>query len=115
MNSIMTAAADSSVLFAFLDTMGGPDFLLLYAVWFFLTFGTVLILRWRGKGGALATLGGVAAFELPGLARWGVGSANGMHEWGFLFLMMIVGGILFLLRFESRGGSGGTHHQGEGP
>jgi uncharacterized membrane protein YgcG len=96
--------------FDFLHTMRGPDFLLLYFIWFIVTFGTVLLFRWRGKDTPLVTLGGLACYELLGLVRIIVGSMHGMQKWDFLILMMVIGGVIFLIRasFNQSNGDGGS-------
>src|SRR5262245_12946992 len=90
MASIIWGRFDSS---RFLYTMPGPDFLLLYLVWFLVLWVTVLLVRHAGFDTPLTTIGGLLAFEGLGAARYFVGSAHGMHKWTFLFLMMIVGGF----------------------
>lgn len=96
--------------FDFLHTMRGPDFLLLYAVWFLVTFGSVLLFRWRGHDTPLTTAIGLAVYELLGVVRIISGSAHGMHKWEFLIAMMFVGAIIFLIRveFNQSNGSGGS-------
>src|SRR5258706_170088 len=104
----MLAQSDGGI-FSFLHTMKGPEFLALCFVWFVLTFATVLILRWRGFDTPVTTFIGLFCFELLGIVRMIVGSAYGMHKWGFLIAMMIVGGIIFFLRaehFDNSGDSG---------
>lgn len=96
---------------SFLKTMQGPDFLVLYLVWFGLTWISMLVLRHKVSDTLLTSLSGLLAFEGLGVARFLVGSANGMHKWDFLFLMMGVGALFFVLRAEnfesgSDGGSG---------
>ena len=109
---ILAQTADQGIL-GFLHTMRGPDFLLLFGVWFLVTFGGVLLFRWRGQDTPFTTITGLAGYELLGIVRIIDGSAHGMHNWGFLILMMIIGGIIFLIRaehFENTGndGSGGS-------
>ena len=92
--SSILAQADNGI-FSFLHTMEGPEFLGLYLVWFAVVFVTVLILRWRGRDSPVTTVVGVACFELLGVARMIVGSAHGLHQWEFLIVMMILGGLAF--------------------
>src|SRR5262249_48792559 len=87
----------------FLQSMKGPDFLFLYAVWFVITFGSVLLLRWRGYDNTLVTLTGLGLFAGLGLARYLVGSFYGMHKWSFLFLVMFIRALCFLIRLQQNG------------
>ena len=108
--SHILAAADDGAI-SFLTTMEGPEFLALFAGWFVLTFVTVLVLRWRGYDTPFTTIIGLICFELPGVARIVDGSAHGMHKWVILILMMVVGGLGFLIRmknFNRSDGSGGS-------
>lgn len=100
--------AEGEGVFSFLHTMPGPDFLWLFGGWFVLTFGTVLVLRWRGHDTPLTTGVGLLCFEALGAARMIVGSAHGMHQWDFLIFMMVGGAVLFFLRAQSSGKSGGS-------
>ena len=102
------AQADSG-LFRFLHTLRGPDFLLLFWVWFLVTFCSVLLWRWRVADSPLVSLIGLLGFEALGVARMIDGSAHGLHKWGFLILMMVAGGIAFFIRakhFKTGGGDG---------
>ena len=84
--------------FGFLQTMRGPDFLLLYLVWFIISFGVVLVTRWRGNDSAWVTLAGLFVYEALGFLRIVIGSMHDLHRWTFLVLMMIFGGLIFLIR-----------------
>src|SRR5580692_5947155 len=97
--SSVFAQADGGV-FSFLHTMDGPDFLFVYAGWFVVSFVAVLVFRWSGRDSAATTLIGFLCYESLGVVRIIVGSAYGMHRWGFLIAMMIVGGLVFFLRAE---------------
>ncbi len=94
--------------FDFLPTIKGPDFLFLYALWFAALFVAVLMLRSAGHDTPLVSGVGLALFEGLGVARYLVGSAQGMHRWEYLGVMMLVGGSCFVLRVESFKGSGGS-------
>jgi uncharacterized membrane protein YgcG len=96
--------------YGFLYTMRGPDFLWLYFVWFIVSFGVVLLTRWRGNDSPWVTAFGVLAYEGLGLLRIVVGSMHDLHRWTFLILMMILGGLIFFIRveFTRSGGDGGT-------
>lgn len=85
---------------SFLETMQGPDFLVLYLVWFGLTWIGMLVVRHKITDTPWTSLGGMLAFEGLGVARFLVGSAHGMHKWDFLFMMMGVGALFFVLRAE---------------
>jgi len=91
---------------SYLEGMTGPQFLGLYAIWFLVVFGGLLLLRWRGLNTPALTLTGLACYEVPGLLRMFVFSEAYMHKWVFLIAMMVLGGIAFLVRIEN-GSDGG--------
>jgi hypothetical protein len=93
------AQAGGGIL-AFFGTMQGPDFLGLYLGWFFLTRLTVMFLRHFGHDTTATTLIGLVCYELLAVARIIAGTAHGLHRWGFLIAMMVVGGLIFFLRAE---------------
>ncbi|MSU36083.1 MAG: hypothetical protein EXS36_13470 [Pedosphaera sp.] len=103
------AAAEDGV-FSFLHTLNGPEFLGLFAAWFALTFVTVLILRKLGRDTPLTSIIGLSCFELLGMLGIIIGSAHGLHTWEYLILMMVLGGVAFLLRvdFKSSADSSGS-------
>lgn len=88
----------------FLSTVPGPVFLLIYLLWFFLVWATVLVLRQTGYDTKLTTIGGLVLFEGLGLVRFVLGSSHGMHNWTGLFIMMGVGALFFLVRLDHLGG-----------
>jgi uncharacterized membrane protein YgcG len=93
-------------IFDFLGTMKGPEFLVLFFVWFLLLFGAVLLLRRWGFDTPVTTLTGFVLFEALGVARYLIGSASGMRKWEIMVFMMILGGIAFFTRgSSSRGGA----------
>ena len=97
-------------LFDFLHTMPGEDFLLLCVVWLLVIWLMVLFLRAKDFDTPITTAAGLILFEGLGLARLVVGSAYGMHRWGFMIVMMI-GGSFFLHparreHFRAKGGRG---------
>jgi hypothetical protein len=89
-----------------LETLRGPEFLVVYAVWFFVCWSGLLFLRSCGLDRPLTTILALALFEALGLARFLIGSAMGLHRWTFLFLMMGIGALFFLTR--ARRADGGT-------
>jgi hypothetical protein len=98
-------------LFDSFQNMPGEEFLVFYGLWLLALRVTVLILRSKGFDTALVTMSGIGAFLVPGMLRYMVGSAHGMHRWGFMFIMMVVGTIVFILRahhFDNMGGGGWT-------
>ena len=103
--ALLAAASNASDPLRFLHTMRGPDFLVLYAVWFVILFAAVLILRHTGFDNGFTTLGGLTLFLGLGIARIAVGTAHGMHNWSYLIMMMIFGAIFFLARLEQVSGS----------
>ncbi|MDB6130665.1 MAG: hypothetical protein JWM04_1772, partial [Verrucomicrobiales bacterium] len=96
---LFLAEADAGI-FSFLHTMRGPAFLVVYAVWFFLLFGIILLIRHRGNDSRLVTLVVIGAFEALGIARIFVGSSHGLHKWQFLLAMMVVGFVAFIMRTD---------------
>ncbi|HEY5704112.1 MAG TPA: hypothetical protein VIS96_00895 [Terrimicrobiaceae bacterium] len=101
-------------IFDFLGTMKGPEFVALYVVWFLLLFGAVLLLRRWGFDTRVTTLTGFVLFEGLGVARYLIGSANGMQNWGFMAPMMIVGGVMFFTRGSSSNGGALSSDSGGG-
>jgi uncharacterized membrane protein YgcG len=96
-------------VFDFLQNMPGEEFLVFYGLWLLALWVTVLILRSKGLDTALLTVSAIASFEIPGIIRYFVGSAHGMHKWGFMFIMMVAGTLAFILRahhFDNMGGGG---------
>ena len=87
--------------FNFLPPVDGPTFLKLYAGWFVLTFGAVLLFRWRGHDTMVTTIIGLLSYETLGALRMVIGSLAGMHRWDYLILMMFFGGIIFFVRVQS--------------
>src|ERR1700722_12544318 len=83
-------------LFDFFHTMPGEDFLVLYAVWLLVTWVMVLVLRAKDFDTPITTISGLVLFEGVGVLRYLIGSAHGMHRWGFMAAMM-VGGIFFFV------------------
>lgn len=102
----------------FLGTMSGPDFLVLFLVWFAFTYGAVLVCRAGGMDSPMLTLGGIALFEALAVVRFIAGIQHGMHRWNIMFIMMIVGGIIFAIRkgdiHSAGGGSAGAGSSGCG-
>ena len=94
--------------------MSGPDFLELYFVWFLVTFGVVLLCRWRGHDTPAVTITGLLAYEGLGAVRFVIGTIDGLHRWDFMALMMIFGGLIFFVRTKSGGSGGGWWNQGRG-
>lgn len=84
--------------------MSGPEFLIFYMLWFLLVFVVVLFLRYLGYDKPIITISGLALFLGVGVARWVLGSSEGLHKWFGLAAMMFFGTILFLIRFQSSGG-----------
>jgi hypothetical protein len=101
-------ASANGTLTDLLGTMNGPDFLVVYAAWFALTFGAVFLIRLMYVDDASAAVNdfrdifisgiGAVFFLGLGMARFVVGSAHGMRQWDHLYLMMLAGGVCFLLR-----------------
>ncbi|HAB14830.1 MAG TPA: hypothetical protein PLX89_09850 [Verrucomicrobiota bacterium] len=94
--------------FSFLYSVNGPEFLALFAGWFVVVFGTVLVLRWRGMDTPAVTAAGLIIFESLGIVRIMMGSSHGLHRWTILIIFMVVGGLAFSMRAEHFRGSGSS-------
>lgn len=87
-----------------LETLRGPEFLLVYGFWFLACWSGLLFLRSCGFDRPLTTVLVLSAFEALGIARFLIGSAAGLHRWTFLFLMMGIGALFFLIRVRRSDG-----------
>jgi len=84
----------------------GPEFLGYYAiVWAVTFFGSFLFkaAAWGSKAGVV----GFFIFEGLGVARIVNGLSRGMHIFGFLILMMVAGGVFYMIRLGIESSSGG--------
>ena len=90
----------------FLRTMTGPEFLVLYFVWFVLVFGAVLLLRRWGFDNPVTTVVGLVVFAGLGIARYAIGSEAGMKSWDGLITMTILGSVVFVTRWGDSNGGG---------
>ncbi len=94
---------------AFLESIKGPDFLFIYAVWFLLIRIILGILRKGEQDTPQATLGALVLFEGLGFFRIWDGSNHGMHKWELLIVEMLIGGFLMVVRLDQLpSGGGGT-------
>jgi hypothetical protein len=100
--------------FDFLRTMKGDEFLVLFFVWFFLLFWAVHLLRRLGYDTPLTTVTVFVLFEGLGVARFLIGSAEGMQNWNVMFFMMVLGGISFFIRGSKSDGGGVASDSGGG-
>ena len=100
----------------FLETMRGHPFLLVYLGWFLVTWIGMLVVRYKVADTIWTSIGGLLAFESLGGVRYLIGSADGMHQWEFMFMMMIIGGVFFLARVDNSasGSNGGWSGSGCG-
>jgi uncharacterized membrane protein YgcG len=87
-------------MFDFLGTMKGPEFLGLFIFWFFLMWGSLLFLRYRGFDTPVVTVGCLLIFEGLGVARIWIGSEAELHHWTILIVMMFIGPWFFVIRLE---------------
>lgn len=94
----------------FVETVRGPEFLVLFFGWFLLCWTTLLALRKTGRDHPLTTIVMLMLFEGVGVARYVIGSAAGMECWNGLFLMMAIGALFFIVREHATG----THQDGGG-
>lgn len=80
--------------------MSGPEFLLFYVIIFLFTWlGSLALRSALAQYGQLVTVVGLLVFESVGAARIATGLFRDMHKFGFLVLMMIMGGFFFFIRF----------------
>ena len=87
--------------FGFLHQLKGPDFLLLYFLWFLFLWVAVLMIRRFALDSPLTTLAGLLLFEGLGVARFVAGSSHGMHKWDIQILMMAVAPLFFVIRLRN--------------
>lgn len=95
------------VLTLLTQDLNGPDFLVFYLVLFFVTlFGGGIV---RAKLKQVPGVGVLALvlFEAVGVIRIITGLEKGMHKFGFLIGLMIVGGFVFVFKFLSRSSGSG--------
>jgi len=100
-------------IFDFLWTMKGPEFLVLYFVWFLLLYGAVFFLRRWGLDTRVTTYAGLIPFVAVGVARFYLGSGQGMENFGGLVAMMVLGYVAFHVR-RSDSDRGGFYFEGGG-
>ena len=87
--------------------MKGPEFLKFYlGVWVVTFFGSMILKMFAW--GQYAGIVGCILFEGLGVSRIYTGIQQGMHQFGYLFLMMLIGGFFYLARLgaDSASGSG---------
>src|SRR5579872_2974500 len=85
---IVAAIEDYFHVFAAMD---GPSFLLVYVVWLLVLWLGVILLRACNYDTPLVSVTGLVLFEGGGVLRYFIGSAHGMHRWGFMIALMLVG------------------------
>ena len=90
-------------LIKYLGEVRGPEFLVVYAVMFVIFFAPVLVIRKVWQDHWVVTTAGLVAFEGLGVARIYFAAQQGKHRIGFLLIMMLLGGIIFLLRAKETG------------
>jgi len=105
-------------LLEFFFTMTGQEFLAFYVVWFLTLYGARWVLRKGGADAPWITLVALALFEGVGLLRIIGGMHHDKHKWVILIVFMLIGAVLFLLRWASSGsngtGGGGCGYAGGG-
>jgi uncharacterized membrane protein YgcG len=104
MTTFLSIAIWDSGFPAFLHTMKGPQFLIVYVLWFWLLFGALWILRRRGFERPFVDFIAALLFIGLGVARIIIGSAYGLHKFELLILLMIVGTIFLSSRLDRTGG-----------
>lgn len=81
-----------------IDEMKGPDFLFFYILLFVGVFILSSLVRWFWKDIIAISLLGFIFFELVAVIRYIDASKNGMKNFGFMIILMIIGGIIFFIR-----------------
>ncbi len=97
--------------YAFFEGMKGPEFLVFYGFFAVLVLIAATTLRHTWRDTWSISIVAFLMFEGTGVIRYIVGSRAGMHKWGFMFIMMVLGGVLFFLRAKEDGkgyGIGGS-------
>lgn len=89
-----------------IQPMRGPDFLVFYVLLFIGIWIGVVVLRKMTNDNQHITLLGLALFELVGVVRFIDGTAAGMHKFGAMFIIMIIGGVLLFIRSDHFNNSG---------
>lgn len=89
-----------SGLYDFFQNTNGPDFLAYYIQWLIFLFLALIAVRKWVSDAVGVSLGFLAVFEGSGLARIIIGSSNGMHRWGYLIALMVLGGLVMSIRIR---------------
>lgn len=82
----------------------GIAFLFFYAFAFFVLMLSATTIRHAISDRYVVSIVCFLLFEGIGLSRIGYGLANGMHNFTFLIIMMVVGGLFFFMRSKSEMG-----------
>ena len=92
----------------YMTDLRGPEFLGFYLKYFFGVFIVVLFARGLFLNNYHVTLAGLILFEGVGAIRLYDGMAAGMHKFAFLYIMMVIGGLILITRLNSSSGSGSS-------
>lgn len=89
-----------SGVYDFFQNTNGPDFLGYYIQWLIFLFLSLIAVRKWVSDAPGVSLGFLAVFEGSGLARIIIGSSNGLHRWGYLIALMVLGGLVMSIRIR---------------
>ena len=84
----------------------GPAFLGYYFAVFLVAIITAAVVRHTWRDETKVSLVAFLVFEAIGITRLITGLQQGMSRFGFLFAMMIIGGLLLFARAKEGGGYG---------
>lgn len=82
----------------YMALLKGPGFLGFYLIVFIVIMVILIAMRSLWEDSAHVSIIALLIFESIGLVRFIDASAAGMHKFGFMFIMMGVGGVLCFLR-----------------
>ena len=82
-------------------SMRGPGFLLAFTVLLVYQLIITTLVRHKWRDTWVISLIGFVCFQLVGVDRFLDGSPRGMHNFGFMVLTMVFGGLMFFVRAKS--------------
>jgi uncharacterized membrane protein YgcG len=104
--SPLPPVATGTGLFALTEGINGPSFLIFFIIWLIGLRVALTVLRSKGHDYPFTTLACLGLFEGVGVFRIVDGHAHGLHRWGLLVVLMVIGGLLMFLRAEHFNQSG---------
>jgi len=88
----------------FIMPMQGLEFIVFYLFLFFGVWFALVAMRIFWEDSIQVTLIALITFEAVGVVRYMDASAVGMHKFGFMIAMMVVGAILLFTRYDNYSG-----------